>query len=301
MAPSSDLSGSSLAILGAGAVARAFAVELSRAGAACSLWSRTPDRAQALLERIGLEVPAAPARASAELAQALEGVEVLLLCVADDAIGELAERCARSLPGPDGVALHPNGYLGRNVLAPLARAGWSTGVLHPLVALPALGDPENRLRRAWFATLGDERARLLCTRLIRACRGFELALDERAETPARYHAALSLLAGGTVALFDAALEVLETCADPTLARSALAALLSSSAANLTVLEPAEALTGPVARGSVALVRGHVEALAASDPELARLYRVLARRMLGLAAERGTLTPEARAELERLIG
>jgi predicted short-subunit dehydrogenase-like oxidoreductase (DUF2520 family) len=238
-------------------------------------------------------------RASAELAQALAGVEGLLVCVADGAIGEIAARCAELVERP-GVALHASGFLGPEILGPLERAGWATGVLHPLVALAAAGDPENRLRRAWFATRGDDRALALARRLIRACAGFELSLHEGADVSARYHAAASLLAGGTVALFDAALEALAGSADRSHSRAALAALLASVAANLAALEPRDALTGPLARGAGETVRGHLAALEAAGPELAHLYRILGRRMLALASARG-LGARERAELERLLG
>jgi predicted short-subunit dehydrogenase-like oxidoreductase (DUF2520 family) len=70
----------------------------------------------------------------------------------------------------------------------------------------------------------------------------------------------------------------------------------SAAANAAALDPVEALTGPVARGDVATVQAHLEALA-RDPALAGLYRSLARELLRLPL---TVPADARERLEDLL-
>jgi predicted short-subunit dehydrogenase-like oxidoreductase (DUF2520 family) len=53
--------------------------------------------------------------------------------------------------------------------------------------------------------------------------------------------------------------------------------------SLTRQEPAEALTGPVARGDDTTIRRHLDALTSDD---AALYRALGRAALELAQKRG---------------
>jgi shikimate dehydrogenase len=55
-----DLAGESAMILGAGGTARAAAWALREAGAAVSIWNRTPERARALAEDLDVEVVARP-------------------------------------------------------------------------------------------------------------------------------------------------------------------------------------------------------------------------------------------------
>ncbi|MEX2229929.1 MAG: DUF2520 domain-containing protein, partial [Dehalococcoidia bacterium] len=54
---------------------------------------------------------------------------------------------------------------------------------------------------------------------------------------------------------------------------------------------AQALTGPLARGDLATVAGHLDALAA-EPALAALYRALARELLALELGHDAATTSA---------
>jgi predicted short-subunit dehydrogenase-like oxidoreductase (DUF2520 family) len=61
---------------------------------------------------------------------------------------------------------------------------------------------------------------------------------------------------------------------------------------------AAALTGPVVRGDVGTVAGHLAALASDVPELAGAYRELSRVLLGRV--RAELSPAAADELDALL-
>jgi predicted short-subunit dehydrogenase-like oxidoreductase (DUF2520 family) len=292
-----------VAILGCGAAGSALARALAPAGPRLRLWSRTAERAERLAEE--LSVPAFPA-----LAPALSGAHAALLCVHEDALGEVAARCAEAAaPAPSEglppVALHTNGFRGTDVLAPLAERGWATGKLHPLVALAPEGETQplaaDPLRDAWFALEGSSVARALARRFVAAVGGRVLVLVDRPEATRAYHAAASLLSGGVVALGEASRAVLaEAVEGPASAREALLALLASTLRNLERLPAEQALTGPAARGSIATVAGHVAALERADPSLAVLYRQLGLRMALLAERRGSIDAARRAALERVL-
>ena len=68
------------------------------------------------------------------------------------------------------------------------------------------------------------------------------------------------------------------------ARELLAPLVLRSAANWAERGEA-ALTGPIARGDEATVTAHLEAIAATAPQLLPLYEVLAERTREIAASR----------------
>ena len=59
-------------------------------------------------------------------------------------------------------------------------------------------------------------------------------------------------------------------------------------------------TGPVVRGDVGTIAGHLAAIEdpAIDPGIGATYRLLARRQLALVADR--LAPEVAAEIVRLL-
>jgi predicted short-subunit dehydrogenase-like oxidoreductase (DUF2520 family) len=59
-------------------------------------------------------------------------------------------------------------------------------------------------------------------------------------------------------------------------RSALDSLLDGTVRNIQQYGPVEALTGPLVRGDTGTIAAHLEALARFDPQIAALYRDIAR-------------------------
>lgn len=295
-----------VAILGCGAVGGALALGLAQAGADLALWSRTSGRAAELARRLAQRVPGARASAVDELAAALAGADVALLCVTDEALAAFAHRCAATAarPGAGAVAVHTNGSHGLAVLDPLREAGWEVARLAPLAALPPGGEP-GRLLGAWFAAGASPGAGAVLERLVAALEGHVLeapAEDREDGASARtVHAGAALLSGGLVALLDTAAGVARAAgADPAAAEAALTSLAESTIRNVRERGARGALTGPVARGAVGVVAGHLAALDATDPDAGRLYRLLAGRMLSLAHERGSIDDGQRAQLEDLL-
>src|SRR5207237_832979 len=97
-----------------------------------------------------------------------------------------------------------------------------------------------------FLTVADSAIEPLCRRIARPL----------------YHAAAVLAAAGQVALFSRAVTAFQdaTGAPEPLARSALLPLAQGALAVLKHRDPAEALTGPVARGDAPTVAAHRKAL-----------------------------------------
>jgi predicted short-subunit dehydrogenase-like oxidoreductase (DUF2520 family) len=94
------------------------------------------------------------------------------------------------------------------------------------------------------------------------------------------HAAAVLAANCSVALIDAAAEVMQRAGIPRrLALAALAPLVRGSVDNVGRLGPSRGLTGPVVRGDAATIAGHLTVL---DGDIEEVYRCLSRRMIALA-------------------
>jgi len=181
--------------------------------------------------------------------------DLVLLCVPDAVVADVA---ASLDVGAHVVVAHCAGSLGTDVLAPHPRRG----SVHPLVALPDAQRGARRLRGAWFAVAGDPLVATLATSLD----GRVVAVDDDARR--RYHAAACVAANHLVALMAQvgriAPDGVPLAAYLDLARGALD--------DVAVLGPAAALTGPVARGDVPTVAGHLDAI--GDEERA-LYLALA--------------------------
>ncbi|MFA7249093.1 MAG: DUF2520 domain-containing protein [Dehalococcoidia bacterium] len=278
-------------VIGAGRLGTALAGALAAAGyTRITIAARSELHAREAATSLGVEASTVPAL--------VHESTLVFLAVPDRAIPELVG----SLPWlPGQGAVHCSGAVGLDALAAAVERGAVPGCLHPLQTFPGL------------AVTGDREA---CAALFRgiACgveappplgdllrglandlgaRSIDLAGVDRA----LYHAAAVLVSNDVVALAAAAARAWALAGlPPGEAREALAPLLLASAANAARLPPAEALTGPVARGDVATVGRHLDALA-RDADLSAVYRALARELLRLDLG---LAPEVRAALEALL-
>jgi predicted short-subunit dehydrogenase-like oxidoreductase (DUF2520 family) len=268
-------------IVGAGSVGSALGLALSRAG-----WpvSAVASRDAARRERFRSLVP--EARAFAEANALLEEVELVLVCVPDDAIAALAG----SLRLYSGQAIvHTSGLLGAEVLTPALAAGTQAGSFHPLVAFADTERAVAALHGATIAIEGDDQLAGLLGDMADAVGGVPVRLAPG--TKPAYHAAAVLAAGGFVALLDAIAELGRVAGlDETGALSIYGRLIEQTLDNARSLGIRAALTGPIIRGDLGTLQAHLAALASHAPGVLPLYRAAAEREIELALARGTLAP-----------
>jgi predicted short-subunit dehydrogenase-like oxidoreductase (DUF2520 family) len=286
-----------MGVVGCGRLGASLAHALAAAGyRVVALAGRDPVPAQVLAAAIPDSRAVAPY-------VAVRAAELVLLVVPDDAVEELAS----ALPWRPGQAVvHCAGALDLSPLAAAARAGAATGCLHPLQAFPEPGGLPERLRGIAFGVEVAEAGGSALGALLEA-----LALDIGAACTLRlegvdralYHAAAVIASNDVVALAAAAGRAWALAGLPTeQAARALGPLLVGAAEAVAALpsgQPlAEALTGPLARGDVATVRRHLDALSA-EPALAVLYRTLGRELLALGlAHPPAVADELHALLDR---
>jgi len=229
----------------------------------------------AALQSAGYRVRLASSRVVEEAQDAVDASDVAFLTVPDAAIGGVAA-VVEWRPGQ--LVAHCSGARGLEVLAVAEQVGALIGCLHPLQSFPSEPDAT----RFGGITCGIEGAAPADAILEGiagdlGARTVHLAGVDRA----LYHAAAVLIANDAVALASAATRAWTLAGLPeAAAREALAPLLLGAARSIATLPLAEALTGPIARGDIATVERHLDALA-RDPDLATLYRALAAELLRL--------------------
>jgi len=208
----------------------------------------------------------------------------VLLSIPDGAIADAADEIAGlGEPGPGCTALHLSGSQPASVLASLADRGYATGSLHPLQTVADPDQGAERLRDAFFAFEGDDRAREAASNLVTAAAG--QMLEVHASDKARYHAACVFASNYVVTCAGVATQLLAETANigEEEAARALRPLWHGAIANLDALGPARALTGPVARGDLGTVTAH---LATLDGRTRDLYAELALQALELSVKAG---------------
>jgi predicted short-subunit dehydrogenase-like oxidoreductase (DUF2520 family) len=183
------------------------------------------------------------------------GAELVLLCVPDHVIGEVARAIAA---GP--WIAHVSGATGLGALDP-HELRFS---VHPMQTLTRTRGPE-QLDGAWGAISAESDDALARARWLAETLGlhtFEVADGDRT----LYHAAAVIGGNFIVTLHRVAARLLEQVGAPP---EAIVPLMTRT------IENGFDLTGPIVRGDWTTVEAHLRALEASDPDLVPLYRALA--------------------------
>jgi predicted short-subunit dehydrogenase-like oxidoreductase (DUF2520 family) len=279
-----------IGFIGAGRTASALAAALSDAGYEVSaVSSRSPASSAALAERL-------PNCAAFEHPQGvIDAAGVVFITTPDDVIQSSVEEL-RWRSGT-GVA-HCSGALSRDVLSAAAANGVETGCLHPLQSF-ASREASPDLHGTYFAIEADGVLDSVLREMVEALGGVAITL--RAEDRVLYHASAVLASNYVVTLLKLATDLwLRLGYDRATALQALMPLLRGAVNNLDTLGLPAALTGPVARGDVDIVRRHLEALADGAPEALDAYRVLGIETLPVALARGGLDDDAAMALRALF-
>jgi predicted short-subunit dehydrogenase-like oxidoreductase (DUF2520 family) len=216
-----------ICVVGNGRVGRAVSARLRKRGLAVRVMTREPD---------------------------WDGADLVLLCVPDRAIAEVAGR----VPQGPWIA-HMSGATPLAALEPHARRF----SVHPLQTFALERGPE-QLDGVWSAVSGESPAALEAgveLAELLGLRPFELADADRP----LYHAGAAFASGFLVTLHQAASEIFRRVGAPP---EALEPLMRRTMEN--GFEP----TGPHRRGDWATVDRHIETIHERVPELESLYRAL---------------------------
>jgi predicted short-subunit dehydrogenase-like oxidoreductase (DUF2520 family) len=237
-------------------------------------------------------------RTAAALGPSSRPGEVVIVAVPDDAVGRAAAALARSGADWSGrTVFHTSGLLPAAALAPLRKRGARTASLHPVQTFPRKDTPASAFKGITWGIEGEAEAVRTAEGIVRGLGGNVLLLS--AKDKPLYHTACALASNAFVALeWTAAGLFRQAGIGGEDAFRALQPLVQETLQNVKDLGPEKALTGPILRGDAATVRAHFEALRAA-PEALEIYRVLGRRVLGLARKRGLAASRIRT-LRRLL-
>ncbi len=280
-----------IGIVGAGRVGTALGLAFSRAG-----WPVTAVATRDTERRARFVALVPAARAFASPPQLVDEVEVVFLCVPDDAIGAVAAEL-RLFSGQ--ALVHTSGALPAELLAPARAAGSSIASFHPLLAVADPRRAVEDLRGATVALEGDEALIPMLATLAEAIGAQPVRIPPGGKLA--YHAAAMLAAGGLIGLLDGLAEVARGAGlDERGALAIYGPLMRQSLTNAESLGIGPALTGPLARGDAGTVAAHLDALRRLAPGTLGLYRAVAEREIALAQREGELSGTAAGSLRALL-
>jgi predicted short-subunit dehydrogenase-like oxidoreductase (DUF2520 family) len=258
-----------ITIIGAGAVGRSLAIALSAGGKRLSgIYSLTGRSAALLAKKCKMKY-------SGRLSDAAHIASTVIIAVPDEAIADAVKLLA-AVPGrlTGMTVLHTSGALTSDELQPLKKKGARTGSMHPLQTFPkhALS---TALTGCWFALEGDSAAVARAAALVKNMGARHFTVAKKHKT--LYHIAAVFASNYQVTLYSVVEHLAEAVKIP---RRDLwrifRPLIERTMENVLASSPAEALTGPIARGDFQTIMNHIAALesARSLEHLIPLYSAL---------------------------
>ncbi len=199
----------------------------------------------------------------------LPPAEAILIAVSDDAIPTVVERI-EPLVGDVAVAAHLSGFVPVLSLHSLQQRGVAVGGFHPLQSMPDPQTGANALAGSFVGIGGDPLAVDTLTHLAGTLGMEPFHLDDEAR-PA-YHAAAAAAANFVVTSLGVSGDLFESAGvDPRVSRP----LVERAVANVFAHGATGSLTGPIARGDIETVIGHLTAAHDVSDDVGRQFRLMA--------------------------
>ena len=256
-------------LIGAGNLARTLGPALKRAGYridAVAGRKLAPSRRRALALAKELKTKAVP------LEELQITSEIIWICQTDDALARTAQELSRRHAWKAKVVFHSSGALTSDVLSPLKRAGAMTASLHPMMTFVAGSLPS--MEGVPFAVEGDRRAVAVARRIAKDLRADIFEIKKSAKV--LYHALGSFSSPMLVATLVTAERIGRAAGlSQQQLRKIMAPIVRQTLQNYLQSGAAAAFSGPVKRGDVNTLRGHLRELA-KVPEAGEVYRALIR-------------------------
>jgi predicted short-subunit dehydrogenase-like oxidoreductase (DUF2520 family) len=196
--------------------------------------------------------------------------EIIWLCQTDDALAETARRLSRRDGWKGKIVFHSSGALTSEVLSPLRDAGAATASLHPMMTFVPGSEPS--LEGVAFAVEGDRRAVTVARQAGKALKADIFEIKKSAKV--LYHALGSFSSPMLVATLATAERVGRVAGfSQKQLQKIMAPILRQTLQNYLSAGAAAAFSGPVKRGDVNTIRGHLKELA-KVPAANAVYRAL---------------------------
>lgn len=282
-------------IIGCGAVGKTFGRLFYDSGALelRDILTRSYDSARAAADFIG---DGRPVTSFEELQRA----DLYLIASSDDAIAACVRGlCSSGIVDRRTTVWHMSGALGSDVLEPAAALGAQVASVHPVKSFadPAVCVAE--FTGTWCGVEGDPPALELLDKLFHRIGARTFTIDSRFKTI--YHAGSVLVCNYLTALMEAGILAYRKGGLPReTALQVMEPLVRGTVDNVFRSGTVQALTGPIARGDVAVVARQLEALENWDAELAQVYRALAGVALELSRQRGQAQTAKLSQIEELL-
>ncbi|MEK7279460.1 MAG: DUF2520 domain-containing protein [Nitrospirota bacterium] len=231
---------------------------------------------------------------------AASGAEVIFITTPDDAIKMVCDELAKGGAIRDGTfVFHMSGALPSNILASARRKGASIGSIHPLQSLATRREAVSNLPGSYYNIEGDKKAVAISKRIVRDLGGKEMVIPTKGKV--LYHSGAVLASNYLITIFSAGIELLRVAGIPrSKALPGLLSLVKGTVKNIENVGIPMALTGPIQRGDISIIEGHINEIRKFAPGLLSLYCQLGKETVKIALEKGGISEKEGERLTSLF-
>jgi predicted short-subunit dehydrogenase-like oxidoreductase (DUF2520 family) len=286
-----------VAIVGAGVVGTALASLLKEKGyTLVGLASRSEVSLQKAASVVGAEI-----RTTTAPQQITPEADLVFLTTSDSVIQKVCEDIAGTGGfHPGQIVVHTSGSLPSTILIAAKEKGALIASVHPLQSFADVKEAIKIISSSIFNIEGDQEAIPPLMELVKTVGGKPLPIETRQKP--LYHASAVVACNFLVTLVYLSYQLFEAIGIPQAdAAQALLPLIKGTVNNIEHLGPVKALTGPIARGDVDVIRGHLEALKTVDPRFTDIYRAISRLTVEVGIKKGSLEPNRAEEILEIVG
>ena len=286
-----------LSIIGPGRVGTAIGILAARAGyPVAAVGGRDKESTIQAARRIGGDV------CPCTIAEAAKRTNFIFITVTDDDIESVCTEIATQKGfNRNSIVVHCSGALSSDILSS-ARDACQCFVasMHPLQTFPTVDLAVKRLKGTYCFYEGDEKAQPLIENLAKRIGLRPVKISNSLKI--FHHIAAVFACNYLVALMDTAMKLAELAQiETSIAWLAYEPLVLSTIENIAEMGTAQALTGPIARGDIQTITGHIEKLASVDPSLTSVYNIMGCHTVDVAEKKGSITSQKAKEIRTLLG
>lgn len=288
---------SRFAVVGCGRVGISLARQLTKAGyRPTGFASRTLASARRGAEAAGF----GGGSVSSKPWEVTDNADIVFIATPDNAIRDTAGGIADNRGVKDGAAvLHCSGALSSEELSSLKAAGARIGSMHPLQSFAAEDIEKNPFAGIMMGIEGDADAVKIAWQITESLGATPFEIDT--DSKMLYHASAVVASNYLVTLMNLAFQLLFASG----VRSSniyhiLKPLVNGTLGNIENTGIPRALTGPIARGDVDVVKAHLDQIREKAPTLLSLYKDLGRQTIDIALAKETLSKTAADELRAIL-
>ena len=211
--------------------------------------------------------------------------DVYLIATPDDSIATACEMLVRTGNlRPETIVFHCSGAQPSSTLDAARRAGAAVASIHPIRSFASPDEVMKDFTGTWCGVEGDDAALAVLEPAFAVIGAKLVRIEAAAKT--LYHAAAVFAANYTTTLLGIAQDAYTAAGIvPETALQLMEPLVRASIDNVFRIGPANALSGPAARGDISTVEKQQAAVSDWNPEYGNVYRQLATLAFELATRR----------------